>query len=208
MKKTMQLSTRFASACCVLAVAHGASAQSAPSCTRLALALVIDRSGSMTGQSIDNAKAAAAATVDKLTTSDCVTVIAFDARPTTIVPLHALNDAAAVKTAIATIQAAGGTEILSALDAASKALHAATSAQKKHVILLTDGQSPTAGMQQLAQAMSTSHTTITTVGLGSGVDEQTLRMLSNTGNGRYYHVGDVTALTRVFTREVEVTLGP
>jgi hypothetical protein len=76
-----------------------------PACNRLAVALVIDRSGSMMGQPMDNAKLGAVAAVDRLNASDCVTVIAFDSQPAVIVPLHALNDAANVKTAIAGLQA-------------------------------------------------------------------------------------------------------
>ena len=179
-----------------------------PTCTRAAFALVIDRSGSMTGQPIESAKAAAAATVDKLSANDCVGVITFDSSPTTVVAMHPLTDPATVKAAIARIQPGGGTEILTALDAAHKALLGAPAARKKHVVLLTDGQSPTAGLQALVQTMSGELMTLSTIGFGDSTDEQTLKMLASTGSGRFYRVTDPTTLARTFTREVDTVLAP
>lgn len=185
-----------------------ASADAAPVCHRLAVALVVDRSGSMAGHSIDNAKAAATGAIDKLGPNDCVSVIAFDSQPQTVVTMHALSDPGVVKSAIARIQAGGGTEILSALDAAHRSLLSAPTASKKHVVLLTDGMSPTAGLKQLATTMSGEHMTLTTVGVGTDTDEQLLKDLSSTANGRYYRVADVTTLPRIFAREIDLALAP
>ena len=162
----------------------------------------------MTGQPLDGVKTATSAAIDKLGPNDCVAVIAFDSAPTTIVAMHPLNDPQAVKAAIARIQAGGGTDMLSGLDAAHKALAVQTAARKKHVVLMTDGMSPIAGLQQLAQTMNGEHMTITTIGYGTSLDEQTLKMLSSTAAGRYFHVGDPTAFTTVFSRDVDITLAP
>jgi Ca-activated chloride channel family protein len=196
----------FLAAAAVLLVPALARADAPPTCTRSAFAFVIDRSGSMTGQPIDSAKAAASAAVDKLGANDCVGVIAFDSSPTTIVPMGPLLNPGAVKTAIARIQPGGGTEILTALDAAHHAIIGQSAARKKHVVLLTDGMSPVAGLQALAQTMNGEHITITTIGYGSSTDEQTLKMISSTANGRYFKVMDPTALTTVFSRDVDITL--
>jgi Ca-activated chloride channel family protein len=48
-----------------------------------------------------------------------------------------------------------------------------TQARKKHVILLTDGKAPQ-GIRDLVQAMIAESITVTTVGLGGGVDERAL----------------------------------
>ena len=198
--------TVFALAMLLPAVAR---ADFLPACNRLALTLVIDRSGSMTGQKLDEAKAAATAAVDHLTGNDCVSVITFDSAPQTVVPMQSASNATAIKNAIAHITAGGGTEILSALQAAHGTFTAQTAgARKKHVVLLTDGQSPVAGLQTLVQTMAAAHETLTTAGLGSDVDEQTLRSLSSTGTGRYYHVVDPKALARIFTREIDLALAP
>ncbi len=116
------------------------------------------------------AKHAAKATADTLAADDLLEVIAFDSQPTRVVRMSPAKHRARIQSDIARIQAGGGTEIFSALDAAYQAL-STTRAQKKHVILLTDGQAPQNGIRDLVQAMAAEDITVTTVGLGAGVDE-------------------------------------
>ncbi len=169
----------------------------------VAMALVIDRSGSMTGLPLEMAKQAARATADTLAGDDLLEVIAFDSQPTRIVRMTPAKHRARIQNDIARIQAGGGTEIFPALDAAYQAL-STTRARKKHVILLTDGQAPQSGIRDLVQAMAAEDMTVSTVGLGGGVDENLLRMVSDVGGGRFYKVADPQSLPRVFTRETEM----
>ncbi len=169
----------------------------------LAMALVIDRSGSMTGLPMEMAKAAAKATVDVLSPDDLVEVIAFDSQPTRYVKMQAARNRSRIENSIARIQPGGGTEIFSALDAAYQDL-SVTQARKKHVILLTDGRAPTQGIRDLVQAMAAEMMTVTTVGLGEDLDDQLLRMIADVGGGRYHKVIDPNALPKVFTRETEM----
>lgn len=170
---------------------------------QVAMVLVIDRSGSMSGLPMEMAKAAAKATADTLSGDDLLEVIAFDSSPTRVVRMTAAKHRARIQNDIARIQAGGGTEIFSALDAAYQSL-TVTRARKKHVILLTDGQASHNGIRDLVQAMSAEGITVSSVGLGSGIDEGLLRMISDLGGGRLYKVMDPQALPRVFTRETEM----
>jgi Ca-activated chloride channel family protein len=169
----------------------------------VAMALVIDRSGSMTGLPLEMAKQAAKATADTLAADDLLEVIAFDSQPTRIVRMTPAKHGARIQTDIARIQAGGGTEIFPALDTAYQAL-SSTRAKRKHVVLLTDGQAPSNGIRDLVQAMAAEEITVTTVGLGTGADETLLRMISDVGGGRYYKVLDPQSLPRIFTRETEM----
>jgi Ca-activated chloride channel family protein len=169
----------------------------------VAMALIIDRSGSMTGLPLEMAKQAAKATADTLAGDDLLEVIAFDSQPTRIVQMTAARHSARIQTDIARIQAGGGTEIFPALDAAFQAL-SSTRAKRKHAILLTDGQAPNSGIRDLVQAMSAEDITVTTVGLGGGADEGLLRTIAEVGGGRFYKVADPQALPRIFTRETEL----
>ena len=169
----------------------------------VAMALVIDRSGSMTGLPLEMAKQAAKATADTLAAEDLLEIIAFDSQPTRIVRMTAAKHRARIQNDIARIQAGGGTEIFPALDAAYQAL-STTRARKKHVVLLTDGQAPQNGIHDLVQAMSAENITVTTVGLGGGVDENLLRTIAEVGGGRFYKVADPQSLPRIFTRETEM----
>ena len=169
----------------------------------VAMSLVIDRSGSMSGLPLEMAKAAAKATADTLSAEDLLEVIAFDTQPTRVVKMTAAKHRARIQNDIARIQPGGGTEIHSALDAAYQDL-TAVRARKKHVILLTDGVAPNNGIRDLVQAMSAESITVSSVALGTGIDESLLRMIADLGQGRFYHVIDPQALPRVFTRETEM----
>ncbi len=169
----------------------------------VALSLVIDRSGSMTGLPMEMAKAAAKATVQTLSGDDLVEVIAFDSNPTRFVKLQPARNRTRIGADIARIQPGGGTEIFSALDAAFQDLTVAQ-ARRKHVILLTDGRAPSTGIKDLVTGMVAESITVTTVGLGSELDEQLLKDIADTGGGRFHAVADANNLPKVFTKETEM----
>ncbi len=169
----------------------------------VAMSLVIDRSGSMTGLPLEMAKAAAKATVGILSPDDLVEVIAFDSSPVRYVKMQPARNRSRIGSEIARIQPGGGTEIFPALDAAYQDM-TVTQARKKHVILLTDGRAPTNGIRDVASAMIAESITITTVGLGGDVDEQLLKMIADVGGGRFHAVQDPNNLPRIFTKETEM----
>ncbi|HTJ84939.1 MAG TPA: VWA domain-containing protein [Polyangiaceae bacterium] len=169
----------------------------------VAMALVIDRSGSMTGLPMEMAKSAAKATVGVLSPDDLVEVIAFDSSPTRYVKLQPARNRTRIGADIARIQPGGGTEIFSALNAAFEDMTVAQ-ARRKHVILLTDGRAPTAGIKELVASMVAENITVTSVGLGNDLDEQLLKTIADTGGGRFHAVADPNNLPRVFTKETEL----
>lgn len=170
---------------------------------QVAMELVIDRSGSMSGLPLEMAKAAAKATADTLSGDDLIEVLAFDSQPMKLVRMTPAKHRSRIQSDISRLQAGGGTEIFPALDAAFQSL-TATRAKRKHVILLTDGQAPTGGIRDLVQAMAAEGMTVSSVGLGSGIDESLLRMIAELGGGRFYKVADPQSLPRIFTRETEM----
>src|SRR5690606_3976582 len=106
---------------------------------QLAIALVIDRSGSMSGEKMELAKDAAKATAELLGAEDLLSVIAFDDQPTSVVHIQRASNRARIASDIARLRAGGGTKIYPALREAYEQL-ASAQAKVKHVILLTDGQ--------------------------------------------------------------------
>ena len=169
----------------------------------VAMALVIDRSGSMTGLPMEMAKAACKATVATLEGDDLIEVIAFDSTPIRYVKFQPARYRSRINNEIARIQPGGGTEIFPGLDMAYQDI-SVVQARKKHVIVLTDGRAPVQGLKDVAQAMLAESITLTTVGLGDGADHELLRMLADTGGGRYHAVPDPNSLVKVFTRETEM----
>ncbi len=169
----------------------------------VAMSLVIDRSGSMTGLPLQMAKEACIATLSVLAGSDLIEVIAFDSRPNRFVRMQRARYRSRIESSLLTIQPGGGTEIFSSLDMAYQDL-AAIEARKKHIILLTDGNASSEGIYELAVAAFSEGITITTVGLGSGANAELLRMISEAGGGRFHHAEDPSSLPRIFTRETEL----
>lgn len=169
----------------------------------VAMALVIDRSGSMSGLPMEMAKAACKATVGTLHGDDLVEVIAFDTNPVRYVKMQPARYRNRIQNEIMRIQSGGGTAIFPALDTAYQDI-SVVQARKKHVILLTDGRADTQGIRDLVQAMVAESITVTTVGLGDGADGDLLRMIAETGGGRYHNVPDPNSLPRIFTRETEM----
>lgn len=169
----------------------------------VAMALVLDRSGSMTGVPMEMAKAAAKATVGILAPDDLIEVIAFDNQPTRYVKFQPARNRSRISADLARIQPGGGTEIFGALDAAYQDI-SVVQARRKHVVLLTDGKAPAAGIRDLVQSMVSESVTVTSVGLGNDLDEQLLRMIAEVGGGRYHAVPDPNNLPRIFTKETEM----
>ena len=169
----------------------------------VAMALVIDRSGSMAGLPLEMAKAACRATVSTLQGDDLVEIIAFDTEPRRYVKLQPARYSSRIQNEVMRIQSEGGTDFFPALDMAYQDISVAQ-ARKKHVIFLTDGRADTPGVRDLVQAMLAESITVTTVGLGDGADGELLRMIAETGGGRYHHAADPNSLPRIFTRETEM----
>jgi Ca-activated chloride channel homolog len=166
----------------------------------LALALVIDKSGSMAGEKLDLTKLAARATAEALPPADQIGVIVFDSQARPVVQLQRAANRQRIANDIGRIQASGGTNILAGLREAVDELGAAT-ARKKHVILLSDGQSPYDEIPDLVDAARAARITISAIGVGDGADQTMLKMIAERGGGRFYQTRDPTSIPRIFSRE-------
>lgn len=168
----------------------------------LALALVIDRSGSMTGLRMEKAKNACQAVVAALEPDDRVAVLAFDSRPTTIVPLQSATSAA-VMVGIERIEPGGGTMIDSAFEAARDTLLAAPSGYRLQIFFVSDGIGPTQGVEELARSMGHEGISVSTVALGEQADQVLLRNVARATRGRFYRVLEPGELPATLLKELE-----
>ncbi len=177
----------------------------------LALMLVIDKSGSMTDgmfgtTRLELAKEAAMRAAEVLTPNDQVGVIAFDDAAKWVVNLQKAEDVEAIQNQIGTIRPGGGTAFFTALYEATYALVNAQ-AQQKHIIFLTDGEAGDTGYLQLCDIMQQNDITLTTVAVGSGADQATLRTLAQQGGGRAYAANEFDNLPKIFTKETYLVSG-
>jgi uncharacterized membrane protein/uncharacterized protein YegL len=169
----------------------------------VAIALLVDRSGSMVGEKLDYAKQAARAVVDRLTPHDQVGVIGFDSSFDWVVPLSSLENKEAVKTQIGAIGAGGGTRFYPALEEAYFALGSAEAAVR-HIILLTDGDStdPDIFPQLMAKARSGA-ITVSTVAIGHQADIKRLGEIARLGGGRFTMAANASEVPNIFVKETE-----
>jgi Ca-activated chloride channel family protein len=162
--------------------------------------IVLDRSGSMEGEAIESARAAAKAIVERLLPVDRINVIAFDdqvdalysePRPLGETVRHE------VFSYISHIAAGGGTDIARAL---AKALSSQVGDGRPNVVLfLTDGQS--AGPPAIEVANSDrSNARVFTVGLGAGVDKALLSRIACIKHGRFTFIADPRAVAAEFPK--------
>lgn len=167
----------------------------------LALMLVIDRSGSMRGAKMELAKQAAMQTVEMLRDQDTVGVITFDSVPWTVVEPTQLFNREDVLQAIGSITWEGGTDIYPAVsEGYNKILN--IEAQRKHMILLSDGESSTNNdYGALTTAMGANNITMSTVAVGTDSDTRLLESLAQMAGGRYYFAYDQTTIPAIFSRE-------
>lgn len=166
----------------------------------LGLLLVIDRSGSMSGEKIEMAKDAAKAAVELLGPKDYIGVVAFDHESFWAADLQSAASKASVQQKIASIEAGGGTDMGPALEMALSKLQ--TSAAKlKHIIVLTDGMSTPGPFYELATQMAQQRITLSTVGVGTDTDQELLKKMSEWGNGRFYFTDNPSSIPQIFTKE-------
>ncbi|WP_318570741.1 vWA domain-containing protein [Salinigranum marinum] len=158
--------------------------------------LVIDTSGSMSGDKIADARRASREFVDALGPGDQASVIGFDFAADTKQPLT--NDFDAVRSSIAGLRASGGTEIGSGLREARRQHNTnGVSSHDQVMVLLSDGRGSGGAMGQARQAADEG-VTINTVAVGDSADEDLLRRIALETGGEFITVTDSTDLGDAF----------
>ncbi len=213
----MQLSARFTTGKTLvgshdedLAIAITAPGGRAPIRPPLSVAVVIDRSGSMEGAPIANAKAAAAQLVDRLDDGDAFTIITYSSGDETVMAMSRATPAnkAAAHAAIAQIHDDGGTCISCGLERGARELaHTPIVGGLTRMVLISDGQAnegvyDRGDLAQLAANTAARGMSISTVGVGLEFDEITMQQLAQVGRGNYYFVEDTARLGAMFDREL------
>lgn len=166
----------------------------------LAMVLVIDKSGSMSGEPLALARQAARGAAELLGNQDQIAVIAFDDQPQLVIDLTPAANRAQIAAAIDSIAEGGGTDLQPGMVQARDILRSA-SAKLKHVIALTDGQTPTSNLVEMSREMADSGMTVSTVAMGQGAARELLAAMADSGRGRYYETDSPQNVPQIFTRE-------
>lgn len=171
------------------------------------LALVIDRSGSMSGDRIVKARQAAMLAVESLTAEDIVAVVAFDSTVEVVTPATKVADKAAIIRAIEQIQPRGSTALFAGVaKGAQEVRKFLDKSRVNRVILLSDGQanvgpSTPGDLGQLGATLSREGISVTTIGLGLGYNEDLMTQLAGFSDGNHAFVANADDLARIFKLE-------
>lgn len=168
----------------------------------LALVICLDRSYSMKGRPIDLAKAATRAALDLLEEQHYFGVIAFDSQPHDTVPLQQVRSKRKAEDLIDRIQASGQTNIYPALATAYRWLQNAQ-AKRRHVILLSDGDTAPADFERLMRRIVDAHVTVSTVAIGPAAERELMSNIANWGHGRAYYAEDVAMVPQIFVEDTQ-----
>jgi uncharacterized protein with von Willebrand factor type A (vWA) domain len=170
-----------------------------PSLMNIALALVIDRSGSMQGPKLEAAKETARVCAEVLAPNDRIVVVAFDTTASLVVGARYASNKMRISSEISRITSGGETNIVAGLQLAFDQLKPLTN-HTRHVIVLSDGESPSDGLTDLVDQMRAQKIVVTAVGL-QGADRNLLSTIADHGDGRLYMVEDIGALPKILMRE-------
>ena len=173
------------------------------------LALVLDRSGSMSARhKLEYAKAAAHLVIDQLAKGDRVALVAFDSVSTILLPSSPVGDKAALHAAVDSISPGGSTNISGGLmDGLAEMQRGMNREHVNRVLLLTDGlsnfgETSLDAFAKLARTAASSGIAISTVGLGAEFSEDVLTTIAEHSGGHYYYVDNPEQMTAIFSGEV------
>ncbi|MBI4552365.1 MAG: VWA domain-containing protein [Candidatus Latescibacteria bacterium] len=173
--------------------------------TPVNFSLVLDRSGSMVGEKIENVKQAVGHVLDHLAPDDLISLVLFNERSLVSLPAQHIQDVAQLKARVNALKAEGGTSM-------SKGMQDGLNELKKHtgptrisrMLLLTDGQTwdDEADCQHLASEAKLSGVTITALGVGDDWNETLLDAIARNSAGRADYIDSPAKIVQLFKDEV------
>lgn len=179
-----------------------------PDRPRLNLGLVLDRSGSMSGQKLHNTILASQQLLRALQGSDRISIVLFDDKVNTLVASTLISENRALDRAVATIQAGGSTDLHSGwLEGATQVAQHLDPECLNRVLLLTDGQANVGetNLDTIAthvNGLAQRGVSTSTLGFGTDYNENLLRSMAASGDGNHYFVEAPSALGEIFELEL------
>lgn len=167
------------------------------------LVMIIDVSGSMRGDKIDNVRRAARQFVEQMGDDDYLSIIAFSSQPVLLVEHERVGDSReAMLSAIDNLAAAGDTALYDAIGDGATLIAATTSPETSNaIVVLTDGQDTYSSRYNFDQALidlaGGNGTTVFTIAYGSDANEELLQTLALRANGNYY-LGDEASIGAIY----------
>ncbi|GAA0420771.1 VWA domain-containing protein [Cocleimonas flava] len=171
------------------------------------IAIVLDKSGSMGGDKLQSAKQAARMAVNLLNDNDIISIISYDSTVNVLVPATKVSDKKAIHRAIDRMRSNGKTALFAGVSKGAAEIRKFLDKDRvNRVILLSDGQAnvgPSSPSQlgDLGASLSKDGITVTTIGLGTGYNEDLMANLAGYSDGNHAFVKDAEDLAKIFKYE-------
>lgn len=167
----------------------------------LAIMLVIDRSQTMEEENrMELARLAARQSIELLGPHDLAGVMAFSDGPMWIAELETVADKRSLLQQIDKLHPGGQTYMYEAVERSFLSLIQAV-ADRRYMILLTDGVPAPGDYLEIARRMAHHGVTLSTVSLGHEAEQDLLIEMARIAGGRHYHCDDPKDVPGVMVRE-------
>jgi len=175
------------------------------------LVLVLDRSGSMGGQKLSDARRAVRHLMERLTPDDRLALVTYANGVQSLSSLVVMNDSQRrhLNLIVNRISAGGGTNLGAGLQRGIDILMQTPGSQRqRRVILISDGlaNQGITDPQTLGEMVSAAQAHgfgVSTVGVGYDFNEVLMTGLADHGAGRYYFLEDPNTFAQVFENEFQ-----
>jgi Ca-activated chloride channel homolog len=173
---------------------------------RANIGLVVDTSGSMAGDPIAQARAAALTLLGDLRDGDVLSVVVFGSVPEVLVPATILDPQVRprIRAEIERMQATGTTDLAGGLGLGLQQVQShARHGEVNRIVLVSDGvPNDETSIASLAQHARGAGIPITALGLGLDYHETLLGQIAQASGGKFHFVEDPAKVAAVFREEV------
>jgi Ca-activated chloride channel family protein len=174
------------------------------------MVIVLDRSGSMQGRKIEDARQAVLMLLSNLSPKDRFALVTYSDGVQHVSPLNKVteNHREQLETLIHRITASGGTNLGAGLQAAINLLASvAENKNARKVILISDGLANKGitdpdRLGAMAGVAVKKEFVVSTVGIGNNFNELLMTTIADRGAGNYYYLENPMAFAEVFQKEL------
>ncbi len=177
------------------------------------MVIVLDRSGSMSGDKIDYARQAVLQLLSNLTEKDRFALVTYSDGVRTVSDLASVTGAyrERMEAAVERVEAGGGTNLGSGLQAGMELLRSCKkNGNLGRVVLISDGLANQGvtdphALGEMASGAVAGEFAVSAVGVGTDFNEQLMTSIADRGAGNYTYLENPNAFAAVFLKEFQST---